>query len=150
MEEAVYRLKLAADAGADVCFIEGVKTAELLKSTVAALAPKPVLVNVISGGLTPSFTSKEAEAMGAKIISEFRMELSFFILSTVLSRLVFSLVSSVAMVHAVRSAMRSLKKTGTDFSTAQGMDPRSFFEVMGLNDVVDLDAKAGGTAFKSV
>ena len=79
MEEAVYRLKLAADAGADVCFIEGVKTAELLKSTVAALAPKPVLVNVISGGLTPSFTSKEAEAMGAKIISEFWMEISFFL-----------------------------------------------------------------------
>jgi len=29
-----------------------------------------VLVNVISGGLTPSFTSEEAEQMGAKIISE--------------------------------------------------------------------------------
>ena len=69
MEEAVTRLKLAADAGADVCFIEGVRTAELLKSTVAALAPKPVLVNVISGGLTPSFTTKEAEEYGAKIIS---------------------------------------------------------------------------------
>lgn len=90
MEEAVIRLKLAAEAGADVCFIEGVKTADLLKSTVAALAPTPVcasgspsmskltsrakvLVNVISGGLTPSFTSQEAEAMGAKIISEFRL-----------------------------------------------------------------------------
>ena len=88
MEEAVARLKLAADAGADVCFIEGVKSKELLESTVQALAPKPVkfwvlrflnfvlilavqvLVNVISGGLTPSFTSKEAEEMGAKIISE--------------------------------------------------------------------------------
>ena len=42
MEEAVIRLKLAADAGADVCFIEGVKTEELLRSTVAALAPKTV------------------------------------------------------------------------------------------------------------
>lgn len=70
MEEAITRLKLAADAGADVCFIEGVKTAELLTSTIKALAPKPVLVNVISGGLTPSFTCKEAEALGAKIISE--------------------------------------------------------------------------------
>ena len=70
MDEAITRLKLAADAGADVCFIEGVRTADLLKSTVAALAPKPVLVNVISGGLTPSFTCKEAEEMGAKIISE--------------------------------------------------------------------------------
>ncbi|TFK44931.1 oxaloacetate acetylhydrolase [Crucibulum laeve] len=131
MEEAITRLKLAADAGADVCFIEGVKTAELLKSTVAALAPKPVLVNVISGGLTPSFTSSEAESMGAKII-------------------IFSLVSCVAMVHGVRAAMASLKKTGTDFSTAKGMDPKSFFEVMGLNEVVTLDSKAGGSAFQEV
>ncbi|KAH9485578.1 2,3-dimethylmalate lyase [Psilocybe cubensis] len=131
MEEAITRLKLAADAGADVCFIEGVKTEELLRSTVAALAPKPVLVNVISGGLTPSFTSSEAERMGAKII-------------------IFSLVSCVAMVHGVRAAMKSLKVTGTDFSTAKGMDPKSFFEVMGLDEVVSLDAKAGGTAFKLV
>ncbi|PPQ63025.1 hypothetical protein CVT24_005971 [Panaeolus cyanescens] len=131
MEEAITRLKLAADAGADVCFIEGVKTEELLKSTVAALAPKPVLVNVISGGLTPSFTYQDAERMGAKII-------------------IFSLVSCVAMVHAVRAAMHSLKKTGTDFSSAKGMDPKSFFEVMGLNEVIELDSKAGGSAFQVV
>jgi 2-methylisocitrate lyase-like PEP mutase family enzyme len=71
MDEALYRLKLAAAAGADVCFIEGVRTEELLKHTVAELSPVPVLVNVISGGLTPSFTSPEAESMGAKIISTF-------------------------------------------------------------------------------
>ena len=59
MEEAVERLKLARDAGADVCFIEGVKSKELLESTVAALAPTPVLVNVISGGLTPGFTYRQ-------------------------------------------------------------------------------------------
>ncbi|KAH0829086.1 Phosphoenolpyruvate/pyruvate domain-containing protein [Lanmaoa asiatica] len=131
MEEAITRLKLAADAGADVCFIEGVKTSELLTSTVKALAPKPVLVNVISGGLTPSFTCKEAEALGAKII-------------------IFSLVSCVAAVHGIRAAMQSLKKTGTDFTSAQGMDPKAFFEVMGLNDVVSLDARAGGSAFDLV
>lgn len=77
MEEAIIRLKLAADAGADVCFIEGVKTKKLLMETVAALAPKPVLVNVISGGLTPSFTCKEAEDMGAKIISKYTPLLPF-------------------------------------------------------------------------
>lgn len=54
------------------------------------------------------------------------------------------------MVHAVREAMRSLKKTGTDFATAKGMDPKSFFEVMGLNEVIELDAKAGGSAFNEV
>jgi len=131
MEEAVIRLKLAADAGADVCFIEGVKTAELLTSTVEALKPKPVLVNVISGGLTPSFTCKEAEALGAKII-------------------IFSLVSCVAAVHGIRAAMQSLKKTGTDFSSAKGMDPKAFFEVMGLDEVVSLDTRAGGSSFEIV
>ncbi|KAJ7772049.1 Pyruvate/Phosphoenolpyruvate kinase-like domain-containing protein [Mycena maculata] len=131
MDEAIARLKLAADAGADVCFIEGVKTKELLELTVKTLAPKPVLVNVISGGLTPSFTSKDAEAMGAKII-------------------IFSLASCVPMVHAVRAAMKSLKETGTDFSSAQGMGPREFFEVMGLHEVVTLDSKAGGSAFVSI
>ncbi|KIJ15593.1 hypothetical protein PAXINDRAFT_169049 [Paxillus involutus ATCC 200175] len=131
MEEAVTRLKLAADAGADVCFIEGVKTADHLTSTVAALAPKPVLVNVISGGLTPSFTCKEAEALGAKII-------------------IFSLISCVAAVHGIRAAMQSLKKTGTDFNSAKGMDPKAFFDVMGLNDVISLDAQAGGNAFDTV
>jgi hypothetical protein len=44
---------------------------------------------------------------------------------------VFSLVSCVAAVHAIRAAMHSLKKTGTDFMSAQGMDPKAFFEVMG-------------------
>ncbi|KAL0955811.1 hypothetical protein HGRIS_002018 [Hohenbuehelia grisea] len=131
MDEAVERLKLAAAAGADVCFIEGVKSKDLLESTVKALAPTPVLVNVISGGLTPPFTYGEAEEMGAKII-------------------IFSLVSCVAMLHACRAAMRSLKKTGTDFVSAQGMDPKAFFEVMGLQEVMDLDAKAGGSAFEQV
>lgn len=148
MEEAITRLKLAADAGADVCFIEGVKTEELLRSTVAALAPKPVLVNVISGGLTPSFTSQEAEAMGAKIISMYLAYKSMGIFDSFVA--VFSLVSCVAMVHAVRAAMHSLKKTGTDFTSAKGMDPKSFFEVMGLNEVIELDAKAGGSAFQVV
>jgi hypothetical protein len=51
------------------------------------------------------------------------------------------------MVHAVREAMHSLKKTGTDFATAKGMDPKSFFEVMGLGDAIEVDRKAGGSAF---
>ncbi|TDL21561.1 oxaloacetate acetylhydrolase [Rickenella mellea] len=131
MDEAITRLRLAADAGADVCFIEGVRTKELLEATVNALAPKPVLVNVISGGLTPSFTCQEAEQMGAKVI-------------------IFSLVSAVAAVHGIRAAMRSLKKTGTDFTSAQGMDPRAFFDVMGLQDIIRLDAEAGGSAFLHV
>ncbi|KAG8738247.1 hypothetical protein FRC10_007115 [Ceratobasidium sp. 414] len=131
MDEAIRRLQAAAAVGADVAFIEGVKTKELLEKTVAALAPTPVLVNVISGGLTPSFTTKEAEQMGAKIV-------------------IFSLVSAVAAVHAIREAMYLLKKTGTDHTSARGMDPRAFFEVVGLNEVIEVDRRAGGTALSSI
>lgn len=71
-------------------------------------------------------------------------------------------------MHGIRAAMQSLKKTGTDFTSAQGMDPKAFFEVMGrfpsnylntecahtillgLNDVTSLDARAGGSAFDVV
>ncbi|CAE6473175.1 unnamed protein product [Rhizoctonia solani] len=131
MDEAIRRLQAAASVGADVAFIEGVKTKELLEKTVKALAPTPVLVNVISGGLTPSFTTKEAEAMGAKII-------------------IFSLVSAVAAVHAIREAMALLKKTGTDHTSARGMDPRKFFEVVGLDEVIEIDRRAGGNALSSI
>ena len=72
------------------------------------------------------------------------------------------------MLHAVRAAMKSLRETGTDFSSAQGMGPKEFFAVMGeswklsiiryiifnsslgLHDVVALDSKAGGKAFVSI
>ncbi len=106
--------------------------------------------------------------MGAKIISESISGLNN-LAACAYNMIVFSLVSSVAMVHAVRDAMRSLKKTGTDFSSARGMDPKAFFEVMGeyhdyplampwidnylspgLNEVIELDAKSGGSAFQVV
>ncbi|KAG8741490.1 hypothetical protein FRC10_002741 [Ceratobasidium sp. 414] len=131
MDEAIRRLQAAAAVGADVAFIEGVKTKVLLEKTVKALEPTPVLVNVISGGLTPSFTTKEAEQMGAKII-------------------IFSLVSCVAAVHGIREAMALLKKTGTDHASAKGMDPRKFFEVVGLDEVIEVDRRAGGTALSSI
>jgi hypothetical protein len=69
--------------------------------------------------------------MGAKIISKHCLLKNSDTLLIKFSISVFSLVSSVAMVHAVRDAMRSLKKTGTDFTSARGMDPKAFFEVMG-------------------
>ena len=67
--------------------------------------------------------------MGAKVISKCH---------SVLTRkrgtertTVFSLLSCVAAVHGIRAAMQSLKETGTDFTSARGMDPKAFFEVMG-------------------
>ena len=86
---------------------------------------------MISGGITPSFTTKEVEEMGVKIISE-PLRCDDKVDVVYLTDAVFSLVSCVAAVHGIRAAMQSLKQTGTDFTSAQGMDPRAFFEVMGM------------------
>jgi len=51
---------------------------------------------------------------------------------------VFPSVSCFAIAHAIRAAMKSLKMTGSDFSSAKGMEPKSFFELMG-NTFAGLD-----------
>ena len=37
--------------------------------------------------------------------------------------------------------MQSLKKTGTDFTSAQGMDPKAFFEVLGTRNKNDSEVE---------
>lgn len=46
-EEGVKRLKAALDAGADMAFMESPRTEEECTTLVRALAPKPVLINVL-------------------------------------------------------------------------------------------------------
>lgn len=46
-EEGVKRLKAALDAGADMAFMESPRTEEECSELVRALAPKPVLINVL-------------------------------------------------------------------------------------------------------
>jgi hypothetical protein len=53
--------------------------------------------------------------------------------------------------HAISAVMKSLKKTGTDFTSAQGIDPKRLFSIMhGFDKVVDLDAKAGGSPLQEI
>lgn len=137
MEEAIYRLKLAANAGADVCFIEGVKTKELLESTVAALAPKPVRINpwhytlfsnnLLSGSCQRHLGRSYAIIHNKGSRKNGRQDHQYVLFLSSPHHLidgsaVFSLVSCVAAVHGIRDAMRSLKKTGTDFTSAKGME----------------------------
>ncbi|KAI3618981.1 oxaloacetate acetylhydrolase [Moniliophthora roreri] len=130
VDEALARLKLASEAGADVLFLEGVSSKEDLKRTVSFFAPKPVLLNSVTGGFTPSFTADEAKALGVKLI-------------------IYPLITAVPMAHSVRAALQSLKQTGSDVTAAKGMGPRQFFQVMGLDAALNLDKQAGATSFTS-
>ncbi|KAF5383840.1 hypothetical protein D9615_003857 [Tricholomella constricta] len=125
MDEALKRLKMAVEAGADVAFLEGVRSREEVVRTVKELAPTPVLLNVVHGGSTPDFTVEDARSLGVKIVT-------------------------VPAVHGIRAALESLKASGSDVPTAGGMGPKAFFQVMGLDEAIEIDREAGGGSFSEL
>ena len=66
LDEALRRLRLYADAGADVLFADGPTTLEQLAAVPRAL-PRPVMANMVEGGRTPLVSAGELERMGYRI-----------------------------------------------------------------------------------
>ncbi|MGQ9488242.1 MAG: isocitrate lyase/PEP mutase family protein [Armatimonadota bacterium] len=67
LEEAIRRVNLYAEAGADVCFIEAPLSVEELER-IPREVPHPLLVNMLWGGKTPILSVRELEQMGYKIV----------------------------------------------------------------------------------
>ncbi|EKM82203.1 hypothetical protein AGABI1DRAFT_112288 [Agaricus bisporus var. burnettii JB137-S8] len=131
LDEALDRLKAAIAAGADVAFLEGVRSEDEVLRTVKELAPTPVLLNIVTGGSTPDFTVADATRMGVKIA-------------------IFPLISAIPAIHGIREGLAALKRQGTDVLTARNMGPKHFFEVMGLDEAIQIDKEAGGEAYAAV
>lgn len=55
--------------------------------------------------------------------------------------------ASKSVLHTIRRAYKYLKETGKDDAEAMGLDPRGFFDVMGLQHEMEVDRRAGGVAF---
>ncbi|KAK6428275.1 hypothetical protein LTR95_015583 [Oleoguttula sp. CCFEE 5521] len=128
-EAAVRRLQMAIQAGADVAFLEGFTTIEQGRQVCIDLAPTPVLLNMVSGGVTPQITALEAQEMGLRIVIH-----PGFALGPVLT--------------SVTAAARELRKTGAINPGKDPMPPRALFEVCGLNHCIAFDKAAGGLAFQ--
>lgn len=123
-DEAIKRLKLAVEAGADVAFIEGIPDQETGKKMCEALAPTSVLCNFVSGGLTPEFSKDEAQEMGVKVVIH-----TLFALSPVYG--------------AVTEAAEELKRTGRPQKKTNG-SIRDVFDVCGMQECIDIDNTCGG------
>ncbi|WP_254558572.1 isocitrate lyase/phosphoenolpyruvate mutase family protein, partial [Salmonella enterica] len=67
-DEALKRLKAAVAAGADVAFLEGVRSEEQARTVCEALAPTPVLLNMVEHAATPSWTAAQAKELGYRIM----------------------------------------------------------------------------------
>ena len=67
LDEAIARVKAAREIGADASFVEAPGSIEQLKK-VGQEAPKPIVANMIEGGLTPVLSKQELAELGFQLI----------------------------------------------------------------------------------
>lgn len=131
-DEAVKRLKRAVELGADAVFPEGLRTKEEAKKICAELAPTPVLLNMVAGGVTPHFTVAEAAEAGFKVI-------------------IYPGLALGPVAAAVGAAARELKQTGDIAATRNppvpGAGPKELFMLVGLKECMEFDLAAGGKSY---
>ncbi|KAL1892978.1 hypothetical protein Sste5346_006658 [Sporothrix stenoceras] len=131
-EAAVDRLRKAGEAGAEVAFLEGIVTKEQLENVCRDIKDTgmPVLLNMVSGGVTPEVSIAEASKLGFRII-------------------IFpSAVLSVVM-EAAQAQLKHLKETGLQKipESRKHQGPKLLFEAMGMDERVEFDRKVGGQSY---
>ncbi|OTB04230.1 hypothetical protein M426DRAFT_11852 [Hypoxylon sp. CI-4A] len=132
-DEAIARLKAAVRAGADVAFLEGMRTKDQMARVVRDMAPTPCFLNMVTGGVTPLVNAKEAKELGFRIV-------------------IWPIAGMTSVFIAMREFCKELKETGEirDRYTAEGKidgGVRDVFELCGLSACVDFDKEVGGASF---
>ncbi|HHY35810.1 MAG TPA: isocitrate lyase/PEP mutase family protein [Firmicutes bacterium] len=122
LDEAIRRVQMALEAGADVGFVEAPQSVEELKK-IAGSINAPVLVGMIENGKTPLLTAKQLQDLGFKIV-------------------VFPLSTLYAAAYAVRRLVSTLKADG--ITTARMEEMLTFHEFntfIGLPEYQALEKK---------
>jgi methylisocitrate lyase len=128
-DEAIRRIRAAQEAGADVGQLEGITSKEMARQAVQDLAPLPLLLNMVEHGATPVITTKEAEAMGFRIM-------------------IFSFACLGPAFLAIREALEKLKTEGVT-GLPPHAHPKAIFDVCGLDEKLETDEAAGGSSEKA-
>jgi 2-methylisocitrate lyase-like PEP mutase family enzyme len=119
IEAAVSRANLYGAAGADVCFIEAPQGLDELQRIPRAVR-YPLLVNMLTGGVTPILPVEELERLGYKIV-------------------VCPIESLLVAGTAVQRLIQALLSRGrVDLPAAEMMTFAQVKEVLGLDDVLGL------------
>ncbi|CAP81076.1 Pc12g14490 [Penicillium rubens Wisconsin 54-1255] len=125
-QAALGRLLAARECGADMGFLEAIETEEQIKNAVRVLSPMPLMVNLVSNGKTPWFSPEELGEWGVKVSSK--------------------IINCPRQALFNHNAARYLPR-GCGKVKAQGLEPKGFFDVMGLQREMEIDKLAGGESF---
>ncbi len=105
-EEAVTRGNLYAEAGADVIFVEAMRSKEEILDLPKRIKA-PLLINLVEGGKTPILDAKALQAAGYRVIF-------------------YPDMAMTAAVYAMQKAMTALRRDGTSANIQDqliGFDP---------------------------
>ena len=108
IDEAIRRGRLYQSAGADIIFIESPATVEQIRR-IANSFQKPLMLNQIEGGQTPTLPVRELQALGYKIAA-------------------YALTALMASVRAMQRTLKSLQREGSshqylnDIATFEELD----------------------------
>lgn len=113
LERALDRAEAYRDAGADVLFIEALRSVEDMRAAAARFAARaPLLANMVEGGKTPLLSAAELEAFGYAIV-------------------IFPGGLARALGHAAREYFAILKRDGTTAALRERM-----LDLAGINAIV--------------
>ncbi|KAL1589842.1 hypothetical protein WHR41_01756 [Cladosporium halotolerans] len=127
-DEAVARLRMAAEIGVDGLFFEALQSKEEAEKAISDLPKIPVLLNEVGGGRTPILAVEEANKLGFRIT-------------------IWPTMGLEAVVPALENAYSALKKNGKS-PEDPALGPSKLFEVCGLKDLMAFDESVGGKAYQ--
>lgn len=122
LEGVLHRMKLYAEAGADILFPEALTSDEEARIVTASL-DKPFMANMADGGLTPIRDAKTLEGLGYSLA-------------------IFPSMTSLVAAAAMEKSLTHLKNTGESQTADIPMfDFKEFCSLIGFEDVWAFDKK---------
>jgi methylisocitrate lyase len=123
IDAAIERACRYAEAGADVCFVEAPESSEDL-ARIPREVPRPMLANMLTGGVTPILPVQELGRLGYKIV-------------------VCPIESLLVAGAAIRGLIATLLGTGRVDRVAEMMTFAEVKQVLGLDEVLGLRGRLG-------
>ena len=121
-DDAMHRCEEYAEAGADVLFVEALRTPEEVEF-VGKNLDIPLLFNFVESGKSPLLTASELEKFGFKIV-------------------IYPASALLSVTHVVEQVMAQLRDKGTTAHLMENMvSLEDCFEAMGLSSMLAEDAQ---------